>query len=367
MNGNSACLTNKLLLCLCDRKLSASEHAELVDHVDQCSRCQIAFERFSGNSWRAEASPALSFGSATTTVLLDKKVAVPKKVECPERHKPQPARKSRPRSRLLVFGLACVGIAVSLAAIAGGIVWWQCNHIAPEAVNEKPSGVEHTLPGAAAKDNETASKWGSVLDPDQDCVISVEKNSLAIKVPGTPHDLFQLRSSGTNYARFNAPRVTQPAKGSFQVQVRTKTFSPPLFEFTLHGRDPWVSAGLLIWDNQDNYFRLEAAANASTLLPGVHLQRIVRGVSMSHWERETEKDVWLKVERVGDQFAVSSRGGDGAWRPQQRFTQNMSERLNVGVFAINMSSPPLEATFYDFQLETRSELPIVPPEPPKGR
>src|SRR5713101_4601125 len=109
-------------------------------------------------------------------------------------------------------------------------------------------------PLANAFDDQEIKNWGTIADPDKDCTIKEHKGALTITVPATSHDL------GVEHQLMNAPRVLRKVSGDFTVQVLVSgrvEAEPPA---TLADRLPFMGAGLLLWQDESNYVRLERAS-----------------------------------------------------------------------------------------------------------
>ncbi|HEY7154188.1 MAG TPA: hypothetical protein VH575_09560 [Gemmataceae bacterium] len=87
---------------------------------------------------------------------------------------------------------------------------------------------------------EFVSGWGNPIDPDKDCKIKRDKDSLTIKMPGSDHDYDPVLK------RFNAPRLISDLQGEFDVQVRVRIDSRPSAPSTIKGQPSFVSAGFLL-------------------------------------------------------------------------------------------------------------------------
>jgi len=103
-------------------------------------------------------------------------------------------------------------------------------------------------------EDQEIKNWGTIADPDKDCTIKEQKGTLTITVPATGHDL------GVEHQLMNAPRVLRKVSGDFTVQVlvggRVEAEAPG----TLTDRLPFMGAGLLLWQDENNYLRLERAS-----------------------------------------------------------------------------------------------------------
>ena len=95
--------------------------------------------------------------------------------------------------------------------------------------------------------------WGQASDPDGDCRFEQKDGKPTIRVPGTLHNL--VADSG----QVNAPTVLSPVKGEFIAMVKATGGVRPGPESNVPDGLPDHGAGLLLWVDRDNYFRLERA------------------------------------------------------------------------------------------------------------
>ena len=206
--------------------------------------------------------------------------------------------------------------------------------------------------------------WGTALDPDGDCAFAVNKGALAITVPKVAHDLFNGFATTSNYGMFNAPRILQDVQGDFSVQVKTSAFPRPALNSASHSRGAYVSAGLVIWSDEKNFFRLDSAAGAGLLKSSIYLERFVDGrrLPTPFWAL-SNKDIYLKVERQGNQFTFAFKDGskDKAWEGNSQLTAAMPSKLKVGVFAINFTNTPFTAPLQELELSEVHTTPLTLP------
>jgi hypothetical protein len=87
---------------------------------------------------------------------------------------------------------------------------------------------------------EFVSEWGNPIDPDKDCKIKRDKDTLTIEMPGSDHDYDPLRK------RLNAPRLLSELAGEFDLQVRVRIDYRPTAQSTVKGQPSFVSAGFLL-------------------------------------------------------------------------------------------------------------------------
>jgi hypothetical protein len=116
--------------------------------------------------------------------------------------------------------------------------------------------------------------FGTVIDPDSDCRFKADDGKLTITVPATHHDL----TYKTESSKLNAPRVVQDAKGDFTLEVTVSRFTLPKPNTASAGQVSFVSGGLLVWQDDHNFIRVDRAAEgSSSLSPFVWVERFQDG------------------------------------------------------------------------------------------
>src|SRR5262249_15662683 len=95
--------------------------------------------------------------------------------------------------------------------------------------------------------------WGHLVDADRACRFRVEADRLYIKIPPKPHVL------SAEIGVTNAPRVLRDVVGDFHAEVTALGSIPGDAKSLLNGRWPFYAAGLLVWQDERNYLRLERA------------------------------------------------------------------------------------------------------------
>jgi regulation of enolase protein 1 (concanavalin A-like superfamily) len=194
--------------------------------------------------------------------------------------------------------------------------------------------------------------WEDAVDPDGDCKFEREphQNKLRIIVPGKTHIL------SAEIGRVNAPRVLRDVKGDFDLSVRVSGTGRPGGKATTSLYPPYHGAGLVIWQNPENYVRVEIAADLQRgkVRPYVNFEYRKDGVlAFSQGLKNLDGSDHLRLKRRGDEIHASF-GPDGVrWSSFPPLTAQLSDRLSVGVTAINSSTKPLTAEFEEFDLLKR--------------
>ena len=246
----------------------------------------------------------------------------------------------------------------------------------PEPVAPKPEPPvtpkpEPKKPAVPVDTTPPIGPWNLPVDPDGDCTVSLgpAPGAASIRVPGTAH----LLSVQVELNRVNAPRVLRDVRGDFEVRVRVAGVETPAGRSTMKAFQPYHGAGLLIWQDPNNYIRLESATELR-LPPNVTDFRRAKPFRYANFEAWKDgRFVWtkgipiedrttyLRLERVG-KVVHASFGPDGVhWTPFPPLDAALDDRLQVGLTAISTAQKPLVADFHDFQV---IPIPAAPPAKP---
>jgi regulation of enolase protein 1 (concanavalin A-like superfamily) len=207
------------------------------------------------------------------------------------------------------------------------------------AVNETPRGAPILGP------------LGPLIDPLQDCRVVREAEGVTIVVPAALH-IF-----GPDGKVNNSPRAMTEVAGDFVAQVKVigniKPGTKPLKDvpFTFQG------AGLLLWQNEDNYVRFERAAGYDDRGP-VH-QLLVEGrkdgkPTRGQYLSVRQGDLALRMERHGGDINCTYTSDGKTWLVVKKWSVNLPAKVNVGISASNVSPRPFPARFEHFVLNGKS-------------
>jgi regulation of enolase protein 1 (concanavalin A-like superfamily) len=191
--------------------------------------------------------------------------------------------------------------------------------------------------------------FGTVVDPNGDCRFKAGDDKLTITVPATHHDLTYTSDSN----KLNAPRVVQGAKGDFSVDIKVDKFPLPTPNTSSSGRFSFVSAGLLVWQDDHNFIRLDRAAEGnSNTSPFVWVERFQDGKSASQklYRLDGDNDTILRIERSGDRFTFDVSADGKEWKEIQADEVKLAPELKVGVLAINTTINEFAPVFGDLKL-----------------
>jgi regulation of enolase protein 1 (concanavalin A-like superfamily) len=201
----------------------------------------------------------------------------------------------------------------------------------------------------------TFKNWGETIDPDQDCQFLFGQNNLSIAIPGTDHALAIERQ------QMNAPRLLRDIKGDFSLEVRLVGNYPTSSTTLITQRFPFHGAGLLLWQDQDNYIRLERA----TIFAGgkqrhyINFEKRANGQFAFDTEERTGKVITRSETIQGVSLRLEQRQGqvlgfysaDGQkWESVGKFKADWTQPTQVGFVAGHNSNQRFSPTFEQLQL-----------------
>jgi predicted Ser/Thr protein kinase/regulation of enolase protein 1 (concanavalin A-like superfamily) len=230
----------------------------------------------------------------------------------------------------------------------------------PPAVEPQPATVE-VQPAPRTPVGLVGSRfWGEFVDPEGDCDFtpSAEGDAALIRVPGSAHLLSVERG------QVNAPRLLRPVDGDFEASVRVGGIETPGRKSSTRLYGAYHGAGLLIWQDERNYFRFELAEGYLDGRPRRFLNYEYRrdGLLVSSHSKSLKEDMpFLKIGRRG-RTITAAYGPDGkTWIAAEPLESTLSDQVSVGLVAINSSMRPLLAEFSEFGLNEAAEgSPSVP-------
>jgi serine/threonine protein kinase len=214
-----------------------------------------------------------------------------------------------------------------------------------EPTPKRPPPIKHPAPRTLEP------TWGTFIDPDGDCRLLLDeaRHIATFQVPGKPHLLSAERG------RLNAPRTLRPVSGDFQVLAHVLIKELVGGRATTTDYSPYHGAGILLWQDQGNYVRLEIATD----IPNprgkpVHYanfqyrqgSRLVSTLGPP----SDSGSAYLRLVRKGDEI-IASFGPDGVkWVSVPGLRVNLAVDIEVGLVAINSSTKPLIANVEEYQV-----------------
>jgi regulation of enolase protein 1 (concanavalin A-like superfamily) len=189
---------------------------------------------------------------------------------------------------------------------------------------------------------QSIKNWGTVVDPDGDCKVTEANGTLTITVPKTYHDLTHFEDQ----TKLNAPRVLQEVKGDFRVQVKVNSFPLPADNTSSSGKFSFVSAGLLVWQDDENFIRIDRAAEGGR--PFVWIERFENGKAAAQkLEEIADNAMYLRFTRSGTKLTYEASQDGSTWSQVEAEDVMLPASVSVGALAINTTTrefaPQLEA------------------------
>jgi len=199
--------------------------------------------------------------------------------------------------------------------------------------------------------------WGALVDPDGDCAAKVENGRLTFTIVGH-HDI-----NDDVQRIMNAPRVLQEIEGDFVALIKVGGEFKPAGPSTWgDGRPPYNGGGLLIWQDEKNYIRLERGAiqlNGQIVdFLNLHQQKDGR-VETNRFELRLKRErAQLRLERRNGRLYTSATYDHQVWQGYPPLEAELPGKLEIGVAAVSTSAAPLTPEFSEFELYRRA-----PPDP----
>lgn len=213
----------------------------------------------------------------------------------------------------------------------------------------------------AWEDNpQTIAGWGTVSDLLGDCTVKADEKKLSVRVPGGTHDLNQVAGG------LSAPRILQSVDGDFVIEVKVTSDFEPGRESAAAEISPFNSAGLLVWQDEKNYIRLERNrwwardANDYACYPPL-IEYYREGVYQQSDPPPTwatffkGKSTWLRLAREGEVVTASYSHDGEKWTQAKRLKTDFAKKLQVGVVVVNTSAKELAVEFDGLTISRKSK------------
>lgn len=213
---------------------------------------------------------------------------------------------------------------------------------------------------AQDKDPQTIGGWGTLTDLLGDCTLTADEQKLSLRVPGGTHDLNQMVGG------LSAPRILQSVEGDFTAEVKVTSSFEPGQESAADPTRPFNSAGLLLWQDEKNYIRLERnrwwaqEVNDYACYPPL-IEYFRDGVFQSSNPRPTwasffeGKSTWLRLQREGEIVTASYSHDGEKWTPAKQLKTGFPAQLKIGIVAINTSAKELKVEFEGLKISRQSK------------
>lgn len=205
---------------------------------------------------------------------------------------------------------------------------------------------------------QTIEGWGTITDLLGDCAVKADRQKLSVRVPGGTHDL------NRDVGGLSAPRILQSVDGDFVIEVKVTSDFEPGRESAAAQTRPFNSAGLLVWQDEKNYIRLERnrwwaeEGNDYACYPPL-IEHFRDGVFQESNPRPTwasffeGKSTWLRLEREGEVVTASCSQDGEKWTRAKRLKTDLAKQLQVGVMVVNTSTKELAVEFDGLKITSK--------------
>lgn len=154
----------------------------------------------------------------------------------------------------------------------------------------------------------------------------------------------------------NAPRILQDVSGEFVVRVKVAGSVTPVSGSTSQYA-PYQGEGLLVWQDDRNYVRLERAAYVvgGKIKSYANFEQRKGGkLGLSKGFNGPDGPMALAIERRGDELHAAFRREGEDWTKLPALTGLDKTDVRVGVVAINAARNRLTAEFREFEVSHKS-------------
>lgn len=217
-----------------------------------------------------------------------------------------------------------------------------------------------------AADTLSFALFKTLLDPTRHCKMKREPAALTIDLPAGVHLL------APDLDQANAPMTLTDVDGDFIIRVKVGGHMLPGSEpAKLRGRPlpmTFHGAGILFWQNKNNYVRVERTAGNEPGKPALKtelLLEVVKNGKPAVFQTTGVPDGPLYVGLLRLNGALQCMyGPDGRrWRLFQKLATAFPSAMQVGLCASNASKEPLSARFEDFVLVTDKKKVVEAEQP----
>ncbi len=226
-----------------------------------------------------------------------------------------------------------------------------------QATSTSEKGVENTraLSDSTARNSFFVVRSGKVLTEVENAHSTSKQvpfsRKLRIRVPAANHDLNPFRG-------LTAPRLLTKVSGDFELRAKvTGDFKPG--SKTMGKGNPFNGAGILIWQDNDNYLRIERNAwreddSFWCYPPLIEYWRDHEYAGMNVPSVPAQffpgESTWLKAVRRSNQITVSLSHDGTNWQEVRSFAVELAAEVQVGIAALNTSDEPFVVDFENLNI-----------------
>jgi regulation of enolase protein 1 (concanavalin A-like superfamily) len=200
-----------------------------------------------------------------------------------------------------------------------------------------------------------ARLYGTPVDPAKDCKFTLDGDKLTITAGKGDHDL------SVQSKEMNAPRVLKEIEGDFEMKVKVSGTYPKGAKGASEKRTlVFYGHGLLVWDDEKNYVRLEKAYVDRLDGSPTYTYGSWELFAGGEWKRQgalsdytfDEKDTaHFKLARKGSVFTASISKDGKEWKDLDPIEAEMGKKLKVGVAAVHICDTAFDAVFEGYEMK----------------
>jgi regulation of enolase protein 1 (concanavalin A-like superfamily) len=151
----------------------------------------------------------------------------------------------------------------------------------------------------------------------------------------------------------NAPRILKPIMGDFIATVRVVDAMQPKGPSNYKDFLPYHGGGLLVWQDSDNYVRLEVAAwldREGKIRHFLNFQaRQNRELLDKGYDVPAEVNQ-IRLQRKGSELTPSYLDAKGKWQNLPMLKVDLTDDVEIGLVGINTAGNPLNLTFDQYDV-----------------
>lgn len=207
---------------------------------------------------------------------------------------------------------------------------------------------------ARKRNGDSIAGWGTINDPDADCVFLASEDTVSIEITGKLHDINPTKD------RRNSPRILRDVEGDFRAVVRVTGDFQPVPPSTSRTSVPFNGAGLLAWADETNL--AVVARNHFILNNTDHVcfaplfdlsqdgKSVLGNTPIAPATTFKGESTALYLERKGKLLRAAYSHDAKTWEGWRECESSLPSKLKVGVVSISTSSRPFIVTFDGFKL-----------------
>jgi S1-C subfamily serine protease len=207
----------------------------------------------------------------------------------------------------------------------------------------------------------TLGKLGPVIDPDKDCQVVRDDKGIKITIPGKLHTISPQIRDRKNQPVHNAPMALAEIEGDFLAHVRVAGEMQPGNEAASDPKGRRLplcvqGGGLLLWQDKDNFLRLERSCGTSsgslTVINRLILEVCKNGQDAGRSYVDIDRGPLhvLLLREKGQIRCLFSNNPKEGWKAFKELAVDFPAKVSIGVSAFNTSKKPYTAQFEDFVL-----------------